>query len=78
VFVPGKYPVKVQPKILDVFFLGELHTVYMNRGAGFSSCSECYVDEEVIEIVRHRHGFDLRSGTNLATSDFASFIPCAF
>jgi hypothetical protein len=27
VFVPGKSPVKVYPKILDMFFLGELHIV---------------------------------------------------
>jgi hypothetical protein len=37
-FVPGKSPVKVQPKILDIF-LRELHIVYMYRGARFSSRS---------------------------------------
>jgi hypothetical protein len=40
-------PVKVQPEILDIFFLGELHTVYMDRGRGgasFSSFSECDVN----------------------------------
>jgi hypothetical protein len=36
-------PVKVQPKILDIF-LGELHIVYMDWGVRFSLCSECYVD----------------------------------
>jgi hypothetical protein len=30
--VPGKSPVKMQPVILDIFFLGELHTVCMYRG----------------------------------------------
>jgi hypothetical protein len=44
VIVPAKSPVKVYPKILDIFFLGELHIVYMDWGACFSSCSECYVD----------------------------------
>jgi hypothetical protein len=34
VFVPGKSPVKVQPKIVDIFFLWELHIVYMDRGGG--------------------------------------------
>jgi hypothetical protein len=44
VFVPGKSPVKVYPKILDIFFLGELHTVYMDLRALFSQCSDCDVD----------------------------------
>jgi hypothetical protein len=35
VFVLGKFPVKVQPEILDVF-LGELHVVYMAGGRGGS------------------------------------------
>jgi hypothetical protein len=39
VFVSGKSPVKVQPEILYTF-LGELHAVYMDREAGFASCSE--------------------------------------
>jgi hypothetical protein len=42
--VPGKFPVKVQPKIFDIFFLGELHIIYTDRGLRFSSCSECYMD----------------------------------
>jgi hypothetical protein len=44
VFELGKSPVKVQPNILDIFFLGELHIVYIERGARFSSCSEYDVD----------------------------------
>jgi hypothetical protein len=36
---PGKSPVKDQPEVLDI--LGELHVVYMDRGAHFSSCGEC-------------------------------------
>jgi hypothetical protein len=32
--VPSKSAVKVQPKILDIFSLGELHIVYMDRGRG--------------------------------------------
>jgi hypothetical protein len=31
VFVPGKSPIKVQSEMLDIF-LGELYTVYMDRG----------------------------------------------
>jgi hypothetical protein len=31
-FDPGKSPVKVLAEILDIFFLGELHIVYMDRG----------------------------------------------
>jgi hypothetical protein len=48
VLVPGKSHVKVQPEILDIFFLGELHVVYMDwwggGGAHFSSCGGCDVD----------------------------------
>jgi hypothetical protein len=44
--VPGEPPVKVQPEILDVFFLAELHIVYMDRTARFSSRNEC-------DVVRH-------------------------
>jgi hypothetical protein len=29
-----KSPVKLQPEILDFFFLGELHVVYMDWGGG--------------------------------------------
>jgi hypothetical protein len=43
VFVPGKFPVKVQPKILDIFF-EELHVVCMDREVRFSSSGECDVD----------------------------------
>jgi hypothetical protein len=42
-FAPRKSPVRVQPKILGIFS-GELHIVYMDRRACFSSYSECYVD----------------------------------
>jgi hypothetical protein len=45
--VPDKSSVKVQPEILDIFFLGELHVVYMDRGGGgacFYSYGECDVD----------------------------------
>jgi hypothetical protein len=47
VLVPGKSPVKVQPEVLDIFSLGELHVVYMDREGGghFSSCGECDVDQ---------------------------------
>jgi hypothetical protein len=34
----------VQPEILDIFFLGELHIVYMDWGAHSSSCGECCTD----------------------------------
>jgi hypothetical protein len=30
--VPGRSPVKVQPEILGIFFLGEMHVVYVDRG----------------------------------------------
>jgi hypothetical protein len=43
VLVPGNSSVKVQPEILDIV-LGELHVVYMDRGARFSSCDEFDVD----------------------------------
>jgi hypothetical protein len=39
-FAPDKSPVKVQLEILDIFFLGELHIVYMDRGARFLSYGE--------------------------------------
>jgi hypothetical protein len=68
VFLPGKSLVKVEPEILDIFFLGSLgrvsrqcgilnisqvskacygdsFTFYMDRGACFSSCGECHVDQ---------------------------------
>jgi hypothetical protein len=45
VFVSGKSPVKMQPEIFDIFFLGELHIVYMDRWGGhISSCGDCDVD----------------------------------
>jgi hypothetical protein len=34
-FAPGKSPVKVQPEILDIFFLGEFNVVYMDWGGTF-------------------------------------------
>jgi hypothetical protein len=36
-FVQGKSPVSLYTEILDIFILGELHIVYMVRGARFSS-----------------------------------------
>jgi hypothetical protein len=39
--MPGKSSVKEQLEIVDIFFLGELDVVYMDRGAHFSSCGEC-------------------------------------
>jgi hypothetical protein len=44
VFAPGKSPIEVQPEILYIIFLGELHIVYMGKGACFALCSECDVD----------------------------------
>jgi hypothetical protein len=47
VFVPSKSLANVHPEILDIFFMGELHIVYMDPGGGgahFSSCGECDVD----------------------------------
>jgi hypothetical protein len=43
VFEPGKSPVKVWPEILDIFFLGDLHVVYMDLGEGEArfSYGEC-------------------------------------
>jgi hypothetical protein len=43
-FVPGKSPVKVQPKVLDIIIWGELQVVYVDRGALFFSYGECDVD----------------------------------
>jgi hypothetical protein len=43
VFVPSKSPVKVQPKILDIF-LEELYAVYMDQESCFSLCGECDMD----------------------------------
>jgi hypothetical protein len=37
VFVPGKSPVKVQPKMLDIFSV-ELHIVYVDRGNNVFLC----------------------------------------
>jgi hypothetical protein len=37
VIVAGKSPAKWQPKILDIFFSGELHAVYMDGGGGHVS-----------------------------------------
>jgi hypothetical protein len=44
VFVPSKSPLKGQPEILGISFLGELHVVYTDRRACISSCGECDVD----------------------------------
>jgi hypothetical protein len=33
-FVPGKSPVNVQPKVFDIFFRGELQVVYVWTGGG--------------------------------------------
>jgi hypothetical protein len=42
-FVPGKSPVKVQPKI-PYIFLGELNVVCIERETTFSLCGKCDVD----------------------------------
>jgi hypothetical protein len=39
-FAPGKSPVEVQPEILDIFLLRKVYAVYMDWGAGFSSCGK--------------------------------------
>jgi hypothetical protein len=44
VFVPDKSTVKVLLVILDIFFLGKLNIVYMDRGACFFMCCECDMD----------------------------------
>jgi hypothetical protein len=38
--VPNKSSVKILPKVLDIFFVGKLHIIYMNRGTRFSSSGE--------------------------------------
>jgi hypothetical protein len=43
-FVPGKSPDKVKSNILGVFFLGELHIVYMDRGGGHVSLRVTWID----------------------------------
>jgi hypothetical protein len=43
VFAPGKSPVKVQPEILDIFFVVELNVVFTDRKARFSLCGKCDV-----------------------------------
>jgi hypothetical protein len=44
VVLPGKSPVKVLLELLHIF-LGELHVVYMDWGARFSSHGECDLDQ---------------------------------
>jgi hypothetical protein len=48
-FAPCKSPVKVQPEILVIFFLGVLHVSYMDWGGGgggkLSSGGECDMDQ---------------------------------
>jgi hypothetical protein len=44
VFATGKIPVKVEHKILDIFW-GGVASFYMGREARFSSCGECDVDK---------------------------------
>jgi hypothetical protein len=44
VFVPEKSPIEAQPEILDIFLLRNVYVIYMDWGAGFSSCGECDVD----------------------------------
>jgi hypothetical protein len=44
VFAPGKSPVEVQPKILDILLLRKVYIVYMDWRPGLSSCGECDVD----------------------------------
>jgi hypothetical protein len=41
VFASGKSPVKVQPKILDIFLLRKVYIVYVDWQAGFSSFLYC-------------------------------------
>jgi hypothetical protein len=43
VFAPGKSPVEVQPKILDIL-LREVYVVYVDWEADFSSCGEYDMD----------------------------------
>jgi hypothetical protein len=43
VFVPGKFPVEVQPEILDIL-LRKVYAVYVDWRAGFSWCGECGMD----------------------------------
>jgi hypothetical protein len=54
--LPGKFPVKLQPKILDTFILRKLF-VYMewwNGGGGsFSSCDECDVNQFGSFVILH-------------------------
>jgi hypothetical protein len=45
VFVPGKSPVEVQPEICGIILLRKVYIVYMDWWAGFSSCSECDMDQ---------------------------------
>jgi hypothetical protein len=40
-FEPGKSLVEVQPEMLDIFLLRKVYVVYMDWGAGCSSCGEC-------------------------------------
>jgi hypothetical protein len=44
VFTPGESPVKVQPKILDIFFLRQLYIIYMYRRARFCVRGKCYIN----------------------------------
>jgi hypothetical protein len=44
VFAPGYSPLDVQPEILDIFLLREVYVIYVDWGAGFSSCGECDMD----------------------------------
>jgi hypothetical protein len=48
VLVPDKSPVKVQPEILDIFFLGEFHVVYMDGGGGHISL--CVVNLTLTDV----------------------------
>jgi hypothetical protein len=59
--VSGKSPLKMQPEILPIIFLGELNIVYMDQEARFSSCSDCDVD---------------RLGSNSFNSPFSIHLDC--
>jgi hypothetical protein len=37
-------PVKLQLKILEIFFLWELYVIYMERRERFCACSKCYIN----------------------------------
>jgi hypothetical protein len=44
--MPGKTPVKVQPEIMGIFFLGELQFDYMDWGGG-----GCYASLLIVNVM---------------------------